>query len=334
MLNLTNRLLKRQLKKANIRSFDDLDEARFARLLQGIERSYYDYEDDKKLYESVAEITSREFQELNLNLEHKVAELERINTNIRESIEYASLMQQAILPNENTLEHFFGDHFICWQPRDIVGGDIYFVSPFDEDKLLIMVIDGAGHGVSGAFLTMLVKAIEGQIMGKIKEQSLEPSPAAILSYFNRSIKQMLQQVEGSQSNSGFDGGILYYDKSKQICRYAGAKTPLYIMDDQGLQVIRSDRKSVGYVRNSMEQRYTDHEIPVTPGCTLYITTDGLVDQEGADQRLYGAEQFKSFIREYHTRPCVEQYGLLKKSFYDFKGEAQQSDDVTVLGLVF
>lgn len=329
-----NRLLSRQLKKAKIDTIDDVDERSFQKFLHLIERSYEDAEEDKLLYENVTKVASREFQELNKNLEYKVEELEKINSSIKDSIEYASLMQQAILPEKKTLDSFFDNYFICWQPRDIVGGDIYFINKFDEDKLLIMVLDGAGHGVSGAFLTMLVKAIEGQIMAKIREGSLNPSPALILEYFNRHVKEMLKQEKESESNSGFDGGILYYDQEAKICKYAGAKTPLYILDDGELAIIKSDRKSVGFKRIDYDQKYTDYEIPFKRGKKLYITTDGLLDQEGKNNRRYGAEQFKQFLLDNHTNPFSTQFDLLKKSLMDFKGDCKQSDDVTVLGLEF
>jgi serine phosphatase RsbU (regulator of sigma subunit) len=227
-----NRLLKRQLKKANIGTIDDINEQSFKNLLQLIEQSYDDYETDKKLYERVAQLASDELQELNQHLEHKIEELKKSNAKIKHSIEYASIMQQAILPNTEILNDFCQDSFICWQPKDIVGGDIYFINMIETDKILIMVIDGAGHGVSGAFLTMLVKAIEGQILAIIKSGLLEASPARILEYFNQNIKLMLKQEKGSKSNSGFDGGVLYYDK-KQISANMQEPKRLYISSMMG-----------------------------------------------------------------------------------------------------
>ncbi|MCH9740344.1 MAG: SpoIIE family protein phosphatase [Epsilonproteobacteria bacterium] len=329
-----NRLLKRQLKKAKISTLDDIDEQSFQKLLQQIEQSYGEYDEDKNLYENVAQLASLEFQELNESLEHKVEELKKTNANIRDSIEYASLMQQAILPNKKTLDTFCKDNFICWQPKDIVGGDIYFIDVLDKDNIVIMVIDGAGHGVSGAFLTMLVKAIEGQIIAKIKSGTLELSPARILEYFNQNIKLMLKQEKGSQSNSGFDGGILHYNRKTNHCKYAGAKTPLYIVNSDKLEVIKSDRKSVGFIRTEVNQNYTEYDIEIKKDTKLYIATDGLTDQEGVNNTRYSIEQFKKLIMRNHMLSFDEQYQYIKKSFIDFKGDCEQSDDITVFGLEF
>ncbi|CAA6824288.1 MAG: Response regulator containing a CheY-like receiver domain and an HD-GYP domain [uncultured Sulfurovum sp.] len=331
---ISHSLLAGQLKKANIRTFKDINEENFKQLLNLVEQSYHHYEEDKNLHEKNAKLASSEFQELTKDLKNKVKEVEKTNDNIKNSIEYASLMQQAILPSSNNLKQFSADYFICWMPKDIVGGDIYLINTLDTDSVLIMVIDGAGHGVSGAFLTMLVKAIEEQIVAKIKDKSLRPSPALILEYFNLSIKIMLQQNKESKSNSGFDGGILYYNKKHNICKYAGAKTPLYIVNNGKLKIIKSDRKSVGYRRTDISQKYTEHEIIIKKETKLYITTDGMPDQEGNDNSRFGIERFKKFIVENQNISLSEQYQELQKLFKDFKGHTQQSDDITVVGLNF
>lgn len=331
---IKHKLLLRQLKKSNLLNFEDIDEKNFKDLLKLIEESYISYEEDKELYERVSELVSQEFQELNQSLNTKIKELEKINNKINNSIEYASLMQQAILPNLKVLEDFCHGNFICWNPKDIVGGDIYLFSMIDNDSILIMVIDGAGHGVSGAFLTMLVKAIEEQVIAKLREGKLKPSPALILEYFNRSIKRMLHQNKQSDSNSGFDGAVLYYNRKTNICKYAGAKTPLYIIDDSQLKIIKPDRKSVGYVRTNIDQQYTEHDILINENMKLYITTDGVLDQEGANNSRYGAEQFKKIIFKNHKLSFSKQYSALQENFLDFKRNHEQSDDITVLGLNF
>lgn len=331
---MQNKLLRRQLKKVKITSLDDATPEQLEKLLERVNMSYNNYDRDRELYEYTAELASLEFQDLTRDLRAKVKELEKINHTVKDSIEYASLMQKAILPSHNILNHFCNSHFICWMPKDIVGGDIYLMNTLDENSILIMVIDGAGHGVSGAFLTMLVKAIEEEIISKIKAEILKPSPALILEYFNNSIKAMLQQNQSSQANSGFDGGVLYYNKKTNICKYSGAKTPLYIVHDGVLEVIKSDRKSVGFIRTSNKQKYTEYDIQLKKGTRLYITTDGMPDQEGNDGRRYGLEKFKNFILESKNVPLVEQYHELQEAFKAFKDDCVQSDDITVVGLEF
>ena len=255
---------------------------------------------------------------LNKGLEKEVKvrtkDLAISHRNIKDSIKYASFIQNAILPQNNLLKKYFQDSFSYWQPKSIVGGDIYFVSELaSKHEVLIIVIDGAGHGVPGAFVTMLVKAIEAQIMIDIGSGKLQASPAKILSYFNQSLKSLLNQEKGSKSNVGFDGGILYYNKATCTCKYAGAITPLYVIDDGQLNIIKSDRKSVGYIRTSFNQQYTEYDIDIKENTQLYITTDGLVDQECQNGYSYGKSNFKKFILEHSARTFADQKQLLIES---------------------
>jgi len=268
-------------------------------------------------------------------IETQRKELSKVNRDINESIEYASFMQEAILPSLATLKNYSRDNFVYWKPRDIVGGDIYFVSELkSQNEIIIMVIDGVGHGVSGAFLTILVKAIETQIIAEIDSGKLEPTPSKILQHFNKSIKTMLKQDKSSKSNTGFDGGILYYNKETNICKYAGAKTDLYLIKENQLEIIKGDRKNVGFVRTKIDQQYTEHEFTVEKGSKLYITTDGIIDQEGLNNTTYGKDKFQKLLLKNHQKPFMKQKELIKESFYIFKGSYKQSDDITIFGVAF
>jgi len=261
--------------------------------------------------------------------------LEKSHKNIKDSIKFASLIQNALLPNNAILDSFTQDNLVFWQPRDTVGGDIYLATELDsENEIIIMVIDGAGHGVPGAFVTMLVKAIETQIIGEIKLGLLEPSPALILEYFNMAIKVMLKQEKGSKSNTGFDGGILYYNKETNICKYAGAKTPLYIVQDGKLEILKSDRKNVGFVRTKLDQKYTEYDIEIKSGTQIYLCTDGIIDQEGENNSRYGKSRFEKLILENSDKTFTEQRNSIVADFENFQSDFEQSDDITVLGLKF
>ena len=268
-------------------------------------------------------------------IELQKKELSLINKNIKDSIEYASIIQQAILPTESILDSYTKDHCIYWQPRDTVGGDIYFIAELEnKNELLVMIIDGVGHSVSGAFLTILVKAIETQIVAKINSKTLDASPAKILKYFNQTIKSMLKQEKGSKSNTGFDGGILYYNRITNECKYAGAKTPIYIVEENQLKIIKSDRTHVGFIRTKIDQEYTEHNIEIKKGTKLYITTDGIIDQEGKNNLRYGKKRFEELILDNHHKPFIQQRKIIIDSFIKFKEDCTQSDDITILGLEF
>lgn len=263
-------------------------------------------------------------------------ELSFINRKVQNSIEYAALMQQAILPEKSVLDKYTEDNFVFWKPKDTVGGDIYFVVELEsKHEVLIMVIDGVGHGVAGAFLTILVKAIQTQIVARINNGLLASSPAKILAYFNQTIKKMLKQETGSKSNTGFDGGVLYYNSLSKKCKYAGAKTPLYIIKDNTLKVIKSDRANVGFIRTNVNQQYTEHDVKIEEGTKLYIATDGIIDQEGVKKySRYGKKRFEELILSNNQSLFKEQKRRIQESCTAFKFQNEQTDDITILGMQF
>ena len=281
------------------------------------------------------ELNKQHIAELDGKIKERTAELVKSHKHIKDNIAYAALIQSAILPQEKVLSRYVNDSFIFWRPKDVVGGDIYFVAELSsKEEVVIMVIDGAGHGVSGAFVTMLVKAIETQIVTEIETSKMKPSPALILEYFNRSIKKMLKQDKNSKSNAGFDGGVLYYNKRTNICKYAGAKTPLFILNGDKIDIIKSDRKSVGYIRSKTDQTYTEYDVEIKDGTTLYITTDGLIDQEGSNNTRYSKKEFQKLIQNINTKVLQEQKNDIISVLESFQGDALQSDDITVVGLKF
>jgi CheY-like chemotaxis protein len=269
-----------------------------------------------------------------LKISDQKSQLENLLHNIKSSIAYASIIQEAIIPEKEILDRYFRESFVFWKPRDLVGGDIYFINELNSgDEVLIMVIDGAGHGVSGAFVTMLVKAIESQIIAKINNGNLEPSPAKILERFNVNLKTMLKQDKGSKSSAGFDGGILYFNKKTRVCKFAGAKSNLLIKKGSDFEVIKSDRKNVGFPRTKITQTYTDHEIEISHDLQLYIATDGFTDQEFGNS-TYGIKNFRNLLLENSNLSAEQQSKNLESEFEKIRGKKEQTDDITVLGICF
>ena len=290
----------------------------------------------KNFYNDEIGEMNREFFYMKDLLDLHTKDIEKFNQNIKDSIKFSSLIQYALLPENTILKKYTKDFFTFWKPRDVVGGDIYFVAELDNQyETIIMVIDGAGHGVPGAFVTMLVKAIETQIIADINIGKLEPSPAKILEYFNKHIKTMLKQEKGSKSksNAGFDGGVLYFNRKTRIFKYSGAKTPLYIIRNNKLEVFKSDRKNIGFIRTKYNQEYTEFYMKLDEGVTnIYLATDGIIDQEGGSDSRFGKSKFEKHLLQHHKKPFSEQKRLLIESFEDFKSDLEQSDDVTAIGL--
>ena len=144
----------------------------------------------------------------------------------------------------------------------------------------------------------------------------------------------LKQEKGSRSNAGFDGGVLYYNRLTNRCTYAGAKTDLYMINDDKLEVIKSDRKNVGFIRTKIDQNYTQPDIEIQEGTRFYIATDGIYDQEGANDKTYGKKEFERLLIRVNNLSFEAQANSIRATFEDFKAENEQSDDVTVVGLKF
>ena len=271
-----------------------------------------------------------------IQLKKQSDEIKSAHKNTKDSINYASLIQQAILPHQEILNTYTKDSFIFWQPKDTVGGDIYFIEELkSKNEILIMVIDCTGHGVPGAFVTMLVKAVETQIIARINEGALKPNPADILAYFNKSIKTMLKQEKRSTSNAGFDGAIIYYDKKTQVLKFAGAETPLFYVDNGEVKIIKGDRYSVGYKKCDINYEYKEHTLNVHEGMKFYVTTDGFLDQNGGEKGFpFGKKRFVNIIKQHHKKPMNKQKEILIEHIREYESQIpnnDRNDDITVIG---
>jgi len=287
---------------------------------------------NKRLKHLVAQKT-KELKELNENLEatveERTKELVQVHKNIQENIKHASLIQNAILPNQQDMYKFFKDCFIIYQPRDIVGGDIYFFNKLDEDRAYLFVIDCTGHGVSGAFVTMLTKAIQEQLSTMLHQQHHDTS--MILSYFNRSLHQLINQTK-HHSNIGFDACVVYIDKVANTLEYAGANIPLYYVYDNSIELIKPDRYSVGYYKCDINYAYTSHTIDIKDGMKFYITTDGYIDQNGGDKSFpFGKKEFKKLILDNHFLDLNRQKQIYQESIENYRKNNEQTDDITFIG---
>ena len=266
-------------------------------------------------------------------IEKATKEIEDIHKHTRESIEYASLIQGALIPNNSSFNNYFADFFTIWQPKDVVGGDIYLFEELrNKDECLLMVIDCTGHGVPGAFVTMLVKAIERQITSKINYSDEEVSPSKILSIFNHNMKQLLKQENiDSISNAGFDGGIIYYNKKNNILKFAGAETALFYIEDDALKTIKGNRYSVGYKKCDINYEYKEHIIEVKDGMKFYLTTDGYLDQNGGDKSFpFGKRQFSNIIQENNLKSFEIQKDIFIKELDTYQKDEDRNDDITMV----
>ncbi|MEA3290025.1 MAG: SpoIIE family protein phosphatase [Campylobacterota bacterium] len=278
-----------------------------------------------------------------IGIRHDVTELKRIKDEIeaihkhtRDSIEYASLIQHSLIPKNDIFKKYFSNYLAIWHPKDIVGGDIYLFEELrNDDECMLMVIDCTGHGVPSAFVTMIVKSIERQIVATIINRDEVVSPAKILSIFNKSMKHLLKQEEDDAiANAGFDGGILYYNKKDKQIKYAGANTPLFYLDENNeYQTIKGSRHSVGYKASDPNYEFKEDIIDVKEGMQFYLTTDGYLDQNGGVKGFpFGKKRFKAIVEEYHEESFADQQEVFLEELHEYQGDEDRNDDITLIAL--
>jgi len=296
-------------------------------------------EQQKNELEDLTENLEMKVNERTKDLEKAKKEVEAIHKHTRDSIEYASLIQNALIPKDGVLTPFFSDHFVTWIPKDTVGGDIWLFNELrHEDECLLFFIDCTGHGVPGAFVTMIVKSIEREIVAKIKEhKEFDVSPAIIMSYFNKTMKTLLrQETKDSLSNAGWDGGIIYYNRQKQILKFAGAETPLFYTEADGtFKTIKGNRYSVGYKKCDMNYEYKESVLEVKEGMKFFCTTDGYLDQNGGAKDFpFGKKRFSNIIRENYNESMKKLQRIFQTEIIKYELEVDdndRNDDITVIG---
>ncbi len=253
---------------------------------------------------------------------------EEANKKIMGSIRYAQIIQSSLLPNPENSRRYLPDSFSIWMPRDIVGGDILFMEPIN-DSVVIALMDCTGHGVPGAFMTVIACMSFHQL---VRLEGYR-NPAAILKQLNSMVKSSLQQDSKSTlSDDGLDAGICRLTPAENRLVFAGARIPLYYTKDNEVITIKGDRHSIGYKKSDIDFDFTSHNVTIENGISFYMTSDGLIQQLGEEKRLpFGTRRFREIIKQHHKKPFETQKQILLKEFDDYKGSNERLDDVTVVG---
>lgn len=264
---------------------------------------------------------------LELTVKERTKELETINHQLNDSIEYASFIQKSFLPNNDLFEQYFLDSFVIWEPKDHVGGDLYLLNK-TGGGLFLGVIDCTGHGVPGGFMTMIV----GSILKQIKDDDIKNNPALILKILNTEVKKQLgQDKKESLSNDGLDIGLCYIGNNKEII-FSGAKIDLYYIEENTLITIKGDRESLGYRRSKENFDFTNHHIPYKSGRMFYLFSDGVVDQKGGESGYpYSKKRLFALLLQSHSQDCTLQKEKILRSLNEYQNSYHQNDDMTMIG---
>ena len=277
-------------------------------------------EHSKDLEDKVKQRTT----DLNLAL----ADLETINKQMIDSIEYASLIQNNFIPSRPIFEDNFTSSMTIWEPRDIVGGDIYFLEKVG-DIVYIIVIDCVGHGVSGAFVTMLVKAIKDQIFFTGEHLSC----GEVLNQFHRAFNFIAQGSEQRLLDVGFDGLVLQVNKASHTVEFAGANIGLFLANQEGLQYHKGTRQSIGFKRDTIKE-IESVQFDYKEGDSIIISTDGFIDQLGGENDMpFGKSRFTKILEQNLGKSMDELKANLLHDLKEYQGDHESLDDKTVLGIV-
>ncbi|HOP04695.1 MAG TPA: tetratricopeptide repeat protein [Tenuifilaceae bacterium] len=249
---------------------------------------------------------------------------------ITDSIRYAHRIQRAILPPEQLPEDIMPEHFVLFKPRDIVSGDFYWIAS-QNNKTYIVAADCTGHGVPGAFMSMLGVAFLNEIVLYHKNTESD----VILQELRKLVKTTLAQSRNSEeTKDGMDISFCIINWVQNTIQYSGAYNPLYYFRNGEFNEIKADKMPIGaYMKDHLP--FTKHEFKIEPGDTFYIFSDGFVDQFGGnDGRKFMTKNFKRLLGSIQSKPMSEQMEVLDETLLEWRGEHEQIDDICVIGFRF
>jgi serine phosphatase RsbU (regulator of sigma subunit) len=253
------------------------------------------------------------------------------NRQIMHSIEYASVIQRSMLrASRESLSQAGADADLVWEPRDVVGGDFYHFAASDGGWFAT-VADCTGHGVPGAFMTLIASTT----LGKAIEQHGPRDPAVLMAAVNRSIKQMLGQMDGHddtpESNDGMDAACFWYEPATRQLTFAGAKTPLFILapDADEVKMVDGDRKGIGYVDSDFDFTWENRRLTLQPGTLVFVTTDGLIDQIGGAKAIsFGKRRIKEVLMTHRGLSPSDLNRAVQRELKSWQGSHHRRDDLT------
>jgi serine phosphatase RsbU (regulator of sigma subunit) len=271
-------------------------------------------------------------------------EISRKNESITDSIRYALTIQRAILPDPQILDKTFEERFVIFKPKDIVSGDYYWFSkvnagpshpnldPMIQEISFIAAVDCTGHGVPGAFMSMISNTLLNEI---VNVQHIY-EPAHILEELHKGIIKALRQ-EDNANDDGMDVCLCAVEKhidGRSKVTFTGAKRPLYYLPNGStrLMELRGDNKSIGGMNSRKNKPFTNQELYLDRGSLLYLATDGIADQNNKDRKKFGTTKLKHLIQANVHRPLKIQQEILEKALSDHQEGVEQRDDITLLGI--
>ncbi|HWY11974.1 MAG TPA: PAS domain S-box protein [Bacteroidia bacterium] len=273
------------------------------------------------------DITEKALYARKLQTAHQ--EIEEKNRNITDSILYAKHIQESTLPEINLLNTVYPESFVIFKPKDIVSGDFYWFAKQDN-KFITVVADCTGHGVPGAFMSMIGCGFLNEIVHRNKITE----PGEILRKLNKRIRRLLKtNTREIKAHDGMDIAICAIDQSSNKMQFAGANRSLIHLSDGNLNVTKGNKYGVGGIQVESTREYTSHEISYNQGDSIYMFTDGFGDQFGGENgRKMMTSNLLKMITSRHSLDMSEQEKVYHNYFEDWRGNQEQTDDVLMIGI--
>lgn len=265
-------------------------------------------------------------------LSNQTLEIEKKNKLIMDSIEYAKTIQEAILTSHEYMSSVFPDHFVMYKPKDVVSGDFYWVFKTKSNKLFWATADCTGHGVPGAFMTMIGNSLLNEIIieNEVEETNL------ILDKLRDSIVKTLNKKmspeKAEKVHNGMDIALCCWDLNDQTLSFSGAHNPVIIVRNEEIIELKGDKQPIGIHKS--ENDFSVTRIDLFQGDKIYTFSDGYADQIGGDRDLrFMKSAFIEKLREISSKPFLHQKDILEETYTSWKGQHDQMDDVVVLGVL-
>lgn len=257
--------------------------------------------------------------------------IEQKNKEVTDSIRYAQTIQESILPTEKEIKRSIGDHYVIYKPKDIVSGDFYWIG-YNDGYQYAAVVDCTGHGVPGAFMSMVGSSLLREILYE-KEIT---SPADMLEHLDDEIRRSLRQTGKDGSNTdGMDVVLIRYmykEDGTINLDFAGAKRPLIYKEAEGEIIqLRGTSRSIGGIQRK-KKPFEEHHLTLLPRTMLFLTSDGLIDQPNQDRKKYGTKRFLNKISEWGHLPIPIQKTSLLEDLEKFRNKEEQRDDITIMAI--
>ncbi|MDX1651633.1 MAG: triple tyrosine motif-containing protein [Brumimicrobium sp.] len=291
--------------------------------------SIYQLKRQNKRLELAVKERTKEIEEKNHRLEDQKSKILQQKTEIEDSINYAQRIQEAILPIKSEMKKHLDDSFIMFWPKDVVSGDFYWFHQLGS-KSIVVCADCTGHGVPGAFMSMIGVDKLNVCVG---EKGIT-SPDKILAFLNEGIKQSLRQDSGKKATrDGMDAAIITIDHSTGKVEYSGANRPLWYVQGGELFEIKATKVAVGGF-TPIDQVYDLNELIISETTHFYMSTDGYADQFGGPKnKKFKVKAMKELIIEHYEKPMEEQKVIFEDEMTKWKEGYDQVDDICFMGVL-